>query len=103
MDKEIAISAPNPNGKGHMRLEWCDVHWTDMTTKLLQRGLQGSYDVGYDMNPLQEANLRVTHAALQMFGPHVIVHQHAGCPVCAFQHINEHVADHLAMKYKEPQ
>lgn len=62
--------------------------------ELIEKLLDGKMDAGL------EASTAITSGALSLFGPEAILNQD-GCPICTFQNIIIHVADHMAVKYRE--
>lgn len=92
-------------------VEYCGEHYGELLQALLDRQL-GSEISGTEEelrdkleNNVPDAGLEatsaITSAAISLFGPEAILAAE-GCPVCAFTNIITHVADHMAVKYKEP-
>ena len=91
-------------------IEYCGEHYSELITALLDRQL--AQDISGSQAELRnklengesdaglEAASAITSAAISLFGPEAIL-QASGCPLCTFQHIVTHVADHLAVKYRE--
>lgn len=89
-------------------IKWCDKHWADLMFSLNERNfsnqiapdadaltqkfLRGEYD------PCWDVCNRINQGALQLFGPNTIVHEHKGCPVCAFNNIIGYVSDIIVVE-----
>lgn len=91
------------------QIEYCPDHYGELQKALLDRNLhdyisgsaeemvskleRGKSDAGL------EASSAITTSAMQLFGPESVMNI-GGCPVCAFHNIIDHVADHMAVKFK---
>lgn len=92
------------------QIEYCGEHYSDLMTALLDRQLTADMATSSEQlrNKLEkgipdaslEAASAITSAAISLFGPHAILAA-KGCPVCAFNNIIIHVADHMAVKYRK--
>ena len=92
-------------------IKWCEGHWAELMFALKDRGLGDKIAQDTDalnekfmkgeLDPCWEAHNMLNFAALNMFGPDKIVEENAGCPVCTFANITQHMADLMAMKHGE--
>jgi hypothetical protein len=90
-------------------IQYCQEHYDELVFALLQRGLEGHISRTQDemieklkageMDAALESSNAITAGAISMFGPEIIL-AYEGCPVCTFHKVIEHVADHIAVKYK---
>lgn len=95
---------------GAVQIEYCSRHYEELKMSLLQRNMSDLVSttqaelieklVGGGMDPMLEMSNAITGAALQTFGPESIM-ANGGCPLCAFENIIDHVADHMAIKYRK--
>jgi len=92
------------------QIKYCQAHYDELIEALVERQLtpdlsrnseeliekllDGKMDAGL------EASTAITSGALSLFGPEAILNQD-GCPICTFKNIITHVADHMAVKYRE--
>ena len=92
-----------------VHVQYCQEHYDELTTALLNRQLHKHVSKDQEelidklqagkMDALLESSNAITAAALQMFGPHAVTGSE-GCPICTFKNVINHVADHMAMKYR---
>lgn len=105
---EIPIFAHEP--QQHLRaLQWCDGHWTELVTSLHARGLEHLISRDADeltqkflkdeLDPCWEATNMINMGALECFGVQRVIEENAGCPVCSFANIIQHIADLMAQKH----
>jgi hypothetical protein len=90
-------------------IKWCDGHWAELMFALKDRGLEDQIAETSDelnakfasgkLDPCWEACNMINMGALEIFGPDKIVEENAGCPVCAFANIVQHVGDLMVAKY----
>ncbi|HUW44652.1 MAG TPA: hypothetical protein VMW50_02540 [Dehalococcoidia bacterium] len=90
------------------QIEYCEPHYGELMNALFDRRLGEfiSKDADEMVHKLEnglvdaglEATSAITSASMSLFGPEAVIEAH-GCPVCAFQNIITHVADHMAVKY----
>jgi hypothetical protein len=95
---------------GAVAVKYCQEHYDELHMALVQRQLADQICetqeqliellVNGEMDPLLESSNAITSAAIQMFGPHAILDS-GGCPICCFRNVITHVADHMAVKYRE--
>lgn len=94
----------------HLRsIKWCDGHWAELMFALKDRGLEEQIAPDADaltakfikgeLDPCWEASNLINMGALECFGPEKILTENAGCPVCAWSNIVQHVGDLMAAKY----
>ena len=88
------------------RIEYCQEHYDKLLRALLERNLGPhiSTDPEEFVRKLQDgksdaamdATAAITSTAVSLFGLDQILN---GCPLCAFDNLITHIADHLAVKY----
>ncbi len=94
----------------HLRaLKWCDGHWAELMFGLKDRGLEDQIAEDADaltakfirgeLDPCWEASNMINMGALECFGPDKVIGENAGCPVCAFANMVQHICDLMASKY----
>lgn len=94
----------------HLRaLKWCDGHWAELMFGLKDRGLEDQIAEDADaltakfirgeLDPCWEASNMINMGALECFGPDKVIKENAGCPVCAFANMVQHICDLMAAKY----
>ena len=101
----------DPAIEGAHQIKWCEGHWTELLMALKERGLDelisGSPEelsmklAAGEMDPCWEACNLINMGALECFGPETVVGSNAGCPVCAFANIVQHMSDLMAVKYRK--
>lgn len=113
MDEEVVpVAEPIVVSPPETRLiKWCDGHWAELMFALKDRGLAPKIAQDADalnekfmkgeVDPCWEAHQMLNFAALNMFGPDKIIKENAGCPVCTFANIIQHMADLMAIKHQE--
>jgi hypothetical protein len=104
-DEQIRIDLPQK------MVQFCEDHWDELLFALVDRNLTDQIAHDSDalalklnsgqMDPAMEAGTALTTTAIGVLGIDTVL-QHAGCPVCAFNHVIELIADRMAMKYLEP-
>lgn len=107
---EIPQPPLDPAIEGTHPIQWCEGHWAELLTALRARGLDdlisGSPEeltqklAAGEMDPCWEACNLINMGALECFGPETVVGANAGCPVCAFANIVQHMSDLMAVKYR---
>lgn len=107
----LDLTTPLPEAAHRPRtIRWCDGHWAQLMFALKDRGLEdriapdpetlrqkfldGELDVHW------EAFTVINMHGFNIFGPDRIVDRNAGCPVCAFANMIEHVADEVSAKLR---
>lgn len=93
-----------------VQIEYCSEHYEQLKMSLLSRQLGEQISTTQQelidklvegrMDPALEASNAITSSALEIFGPEAI-EAAGGCPVCAFENVIDHVADHMAVKYRK--
>ncbi len=89
---------------------YCQAHYDELLVALVDRQLEADIsrtseelvdklEAG-EMDAALEASTAITSASMALFGPEVILNND-GCPVCTFKNIITHVADHMAVKYRD--
>ena len=105
---DIPYFVDEPQRHVHV-IKWCPKHWADLMHALNERGfgnqiapdadaltekfLLGEYD------PCWDACNRINTGAMQLFGPQKVSQEHKGCPICAFNHIVDHVTDMIVIEH----
>ncbi len=108
-NEENAVEIPT-TPEPSVQIVYCQAHYDELVFALCERQL--SQDIAQtpdeliqklstgQMDPALEASNAITSAALSTFGPAAVI-ESGGCPVCSFQNITSHVADHIAIKYRK--
>lgn len=111
-DSPIKLNIPDvlAEPQQHLRvIKWCAGHWAELNRALTERGLEIATDpedlnakfLRGEMDPCWEACNMINVGAFEIFGVDKVLQENAGCPLCAFANMAQHVADVIFLKHNE--